>query len=78
MVLADTPPEEAFAAITAGCSIVFAGRPVPADGAEGADAVGEQVGGCRFGCDGLCGQRTGTIRPLCEGNQNQLTASHFF
>lgn len=46
MVLADTPPEEALAAVAAGCPIVFAGRPVPADGAEGADAIGEQVGVC--------------------------------
>lgn len=44
MVLADAPPEEAFAAITAGCTVVFARRPVPADGAKGADAVVEQVG----------------------------------
>jgi len=46
MVLADAPPEEAFAAVAAGCPIVFAGRPVPTDGAEGADAIGEQVGVC--------------------------------
>lgn len=44
MVLADASPEEAFAAVAAGRPIVFASRPVPADGAEGADAVGEQVG----------------------------------
>lgn len=46
MVLTDAPPEEAFAAITAGCPIVFAGCAVPTDGAEGADAAGEQVGVC--------------------------------
>lgn len=46
MVLTDAPPEEAFAAIAAGCPIVFASCPVPTDGAEGADAAGEQVGVC--------------------------------
>lgn len=46
MVLPDAPPEEAFAAIAAGCPVVFAGRPVPADGAEGADAIGKHVGVC--------------------------------
>lgn len=46
MVLADAPPEEAFAAVTAGRPVVFAGRPVPADGAEGADAIGKHVGVC--------------------------------
>lgn len=46
VVLADAPPEEAFAAVTAGRPVVFAGRPVPADGAEGADAIGEHVGVC--------------------------------
>lgn len=78
VVLADTPPKEAFAAVAAGCPVVFASRSVATDGAEGADAVGEQVGVCRFSCDGLCGQRTGTVTPLCDGNQDELTASFFY
>lgn len=78
MVLADTPPKEAFAAITAGCPIVFACCPVPTNGAQGADAVCEQAGVCWLVCDGLCGQTTETIRPLCDGNQSQLRQVAFF
>lgn len=62
MVLADAPPEEAFAAVTAGGPVVLASGPVPTDGAQGVDPVGEQVVGVgRLGRDGLCGQRTGQL-----------------
>lgn len=48
VVLADAPPEEAFAAIAAGSAVVLAGGAVPADGTQRAHpkAAGAAEAGC--------------------------------
>lgn len=48
MVLADAPPEEAFAAITAGSPVMLPRGAVPADGTQRAHP--DAVGGVEVGC----------------------------
>lgn len=48
MVLPDTPPEEAFAAITAGSPVMLPRGAVPADGTQRAHP--DAVGGVEVGC----------------------------